>query len=133
VTPFYLDTVNAYLKSLEPELSPYRNPDGSLTASALRGKVIFEGKAECIKCHTPPYYGDKKKYTFGLGTDNDRVRAFVTPILIEVWRTAPYMYDGRAISIQNVITTDNSNNKHGNTKGLSSKEVEDLAEYVNSL
>jgi hypothetical protein len=53
--------------------------------------------------------------------------------LIEVWRTAPYMYDGRAISIQNVITTDNSNNKHGNTKGLSPKEVEDLAEYVNSL
>ncbi len=133
VTPFYLDTVNAYIKSLEPELSPYRNPDGSLTASALRGKVIFEGKAECAKCHTPPYYGDKKKYIFGLGTDNERTRAFCTPILIEVWRTAPYMYDGRAISIQNVITTDNSNNKHGNTKGLSPKEVEDLAEYVNSL
>jgi cytochrome c peroxidase len=133
VTPFYLDTVNAYLKSLEPELSPYRNPDGSLNASALRGKIIFEGKAECGKCHTPPYYGDKKKYIFGLGTDNERNRAFATPILIEVWRTAPYMYDGRAISIQNVITTDNSNNKHGNTKGLSPKEVEDLAEYVNSL
>jgi len=133
VTPFYLDTVNAYIKSLEPERSPYRNEDGSLTASALRGKVIFEGKAECGKCHTPPYYGDKKKYIFGLGSDNERNRAFYTPILIEAWRTAPYMYDGRAISIQNVITTDNSNNKHGNTKGLSHKEVEDLAEYVNSL
>jgi len=133
VTPFYLDTVNAYIKSLEPERSPYRNEDGSLTASALRGKVIFEGKAECGKCHTPPYYGDKKKYIFGLGSDNERNRAFYTPILIEAWRTAPYMYDGRAISIQNVITTDNSNNKHGNTKGLSPKEVEDLAEYVNSL
>ena len=133
VTPFYLDTVNAYLKSLAPEQSPYRNPDGSLTAAALRGKIIFEGKAECIKCHTPPYYGDKKPYVLGLGSDNERTRAFHTPILIEVWRTAPYMYDGRAVSMQAVITTDNSNNKHGNTKDLSTKEVNDLAEYVNSL
>jgi len=133
VTPFYLDTVNAYIKSLQPELSPYRNPDGTLTASALRGKTLFDGKAECIKCHTPPYYGDKKPYVFGLGSDNERNRAFHTPILIEVWRTAPYMYDGRALSMQTVITTDNSNNKHGNTKDLSKKEVNDLAEYVNSL
>jgi mono/diheme cytochrome c family protein len=133
VTPFYLNTVNAYLKSLEPELSPYRNPDGTLTPAALRGKVLFEGKAECIKCHTPPYYGDKKPYVLGLGSDNERNRAFHTPILIEVWRTAPYMYDGRAISMEAVITTDNSNNKHGNTKDLSKKEVRDLAEYVNSL
>jgi DNA-binding beta-propeller fold protein YncE/mono/diheme cytochrome c family protein len=133
VTPFYLDTVNAYIKSLEPELSPYRNPDGSLTAAAVRGKVIFEGKAECIKCHTPPYYGDKKPYVLGLGSDNERTRAFCTPILIEVWRTAPYMYDGRALSMETVITTDNSNNKHGNTKNLSKKEVRDLGEYVNSL
>jgi hypothetical protein len=35
--------------------------------------------------------------------------------------------------MQTVITTDNSNNKHGNTKNLSKKEVNDLAEYVNSL
>lgn len=130
---FYYDAVNAYLKTLEPEQSPYRNPDGSLTAAAQRGKILFEGKAECGKCHTPPYYGDKKKYAFGLGSDHDRVREFATPILIEVWRTAPYMYDGRALSIQNVITADNKNNKHGNTKDLTPQEVEDLAEYVHSL
>ncbi len=133
VTEDRLDGVNAYLKSLEPVPSPYLTPDGKLTESAMRGKVIFEGKAECAKCHVPPYYGDKKKYKFGLGSDADRDREFVTPILIEAWRTAPYMYDGRAVSIQEVITRDNVNNKHGNTKGLTPKEVEDLAAYVNSL
>jgi hypothetical protein len=35
--------------------------------------------------------------------------------------------------IRDVITTDNTNNRHGHTKGLSPREVDDLAEYVNSL
>ena len=128
-----LDGVNAYLKALQPVPSPYLKPDGSLTDAAKRGKVIFEGKAGCATCHTPPYYGSKKKFAFGLGSDSERDREFATPILIEVWRTAPYMYDGRAMTIRDVITTDNTNNRHGHTKGLSPREVDDLAEYVNSL
>jgi len=129
----FVEAVNAYLKTLEPVPSPYLKPDGTLTDSATRGKVVFEGKAGCVKCHTPPYYGDKKKYVLGLGSDAERDREFVTPILTEVWRTAPYMYDGRAVSIKDVITTDNVNNKHGNTKDLSPQEVDDLSNYVNSL
>jgi len=133
VTPERDLAVNEYLKSLEPVPSPYLTNDGKLTESAERGKVVFDGKAQCVKCHMAPYYGDRSLHKFGLGSDNDRDRDFATPILIEVWRTAPYMYDGRARSIKDVITVDNKNNKHGNTKDLSAQEVEDLAEYVNSL
>ena len=133
VTEKHLESVNAYLKTLEPVPSPYLKPDGTMSEAALRGKVLFEGKAECAKCHVPPYYGDKKKYSFGLGSDSERDREFVTPILIEVWRTAPYMYDGRAVTIQEVITSDNKNNRHGNTKDLTPQEADDLAHYVNSL
>jgi DNA-binding beta-propeller fold protein YncE len=127
------DSLNEYLKSLEPVPSPYLAKDGGLTESAKRGKEVFDDKAQCLKCHMPPYYGDRTKYTFGLGSDHDRDREFATPILIECWRTAPYMYDGRALSIKDVITVDNKNNRHGNTKDLSEQEVEDLAEYVKSL
>ncbi|MCP4453484.1 MAG: c-type cytochrome [Planctomycetes bacterium] len=125
--------MNAYLKSLEPVPSPYLTQDGSLTDSAKRGKKVFNGKAACVTCHMPPYYGDRSKHTLGLGSDADRDREFATPILIECWRTAPYMYDGRVVSIKDVITTDNKNNSHGNTKDLSDQEVEDLAEYIKSL
>jgi len=128
-----LDSVNAYLKDQKPVPSPYLKSDGSLTESAVRGKAVFEGKAECAKCHVPPYYGDKKKYTLGLGSDGERNREFVTPILIEVWRTAPYMYDGRAVTLREVITTDNKNNRHGNTKDLTPQEIEDLENYILSL
>ena len=128
-----VDSVNEYLKSLEPIPSPYLTKEGSLTESAKRGKKIFNGKANCVTCHVPPYYGDRTKYSLGLGSDDDRDREFATPILIECWRTAPYMYDGRALSIKDVITIDNSNNLHGNSKDLAEQEVEDLAEYVKSL
>ena len=127
------DSVNEYLKSLEPIPSPYLTKDGRLTESAKRGKKIFNGKANCVKCHMPPYYGDRTKYTLHLGSDIDRDREFATPILIECWRTAPYMYDGRALSIKDMITVDNKNNLHGNTKDLAEQEVKDLAEYVKSL
>ena len=127
------DSVNEYLKSLEPIPSPYLTKDGSLTESAKRGKKIFNGKAECVKCHMPPYYGDRAKYSLHLGSDIDRDREFATPILIECWRTAPYMYDGRALSITDVVTVDNKNNLHGHTADLAAQEVEDLAEYVKSL
>jgi mono/diheme cytochrome c family protein len=133
VEPERLDAVNAYLKSLRPVPSPYLGPDGKLTAAALRGKALFEGKAECARCHTPPYYGDKKKYVLGLGSDAERDREFATPILIEAWRTAPYMYDGRAVTLKEVVTTDNANNRHGNTKSLTAQEVDDLVNYLNSL
>jgi YVTN family beta-propeller protein len=133
VTEDRLDAVNAYLKTLEPVPSPYLGADGKLTSSALRGKALFEGKADCARCHTPPYYGDKKKYVLGLGSDSERDREFATPILVEVWRTAPYMYDGRAVTMREVVTTDNANNRHGNTKGLTPEEVDDLVSYVNSL
>jgi DNA-binding beta-propeller fold protein YncE/cytochrome c peroxidase len=133
VTEERMEAVNAYLKSLEPVPSPYLKPDGTMTESAGRGKVIFEGKAACARCHVPPYYGDKKMYLLGLGSDGERDREFATPILIECWRTAPYMYDGRAVTMREVVTTDNTNNRHGNTKGLTRQEIDDLVNYVNAL
>lgn len=132
-TPQRLEAVNAYLKSLEPIPSPYLTKDGKLTASAQRGEKVFHGKAKCVACHKPPYYGNRSLHILNLGTDGDRNREFATPMLIECWRTAPYMYDGRALSIKDVITIDNKNNRHGNTKDLTPQEVADLAEYGLSL
>ncbi|MFC1762052.1 c-type cytochrome, partial [Planctomycetota bacterium] len=133
VTPAREDSVNAYLKSVEPVPSPYLTQDGRLTESAQRGKKLFDDKARCVRCHVPPFYGDRRKMVLGLGSDDDRDREFATPMLIECWRTAPYMYDGRALSVEDVITTDNINNVHGNTKDLSEQERKDLVEYILSL
>jgi mono/diheme cytochrome c family protein len=123
--------IDEYLKSLKPVPSPHL-VDDKLSESAERGKKIFE-KANCASCHTEPYFTDSKQHDVGTGQDLDKDRKFDTPTLVEVWRTAPYLYDGRAATMKDVLTTYNPNDKHGLTSNLSEAEIKDLAEFVLSL
>jgi cytochrome c peroxidase len=61
------------------------------------------------------------------------VEQFDTPTLIEVWRTAPYLHDGSAATVRDVLTTHNPNGKHGNTSCLTLSQVDDLIDYILSL
>jgi len=56
-----------------------------------------------------------------------------TPTLIEIWRTAPYLHDGSAATIRDVLTTRNARDQHGKTSRLSASEIEDLGAYLLSL
>jgi YVTN family beta-propeller protein len=123
--------IDAYLESLQPVPSPHIE-NGALSPAALRGKKAFE-QAYCGACHRPPLYTDKKLHDVGTGGRLDKDVKFDTPTLIEVWRTAPYLQDGSAATIENVLTTRNESNEHGGTQQLSEQEVDDLAEFVRSL
>lgn len=126
--------IKAYLETLRPDPSPYLTPDGKLSRAAQRGKKLFEGKAQCAKCHTGPLYTDMKPYDVGtLGELDQPGDLFYTPKLTEVYRTAPYLHDGRAATIQEVLTTYNPRDQHGVTSPLSPQEIADLAEYILSL
>jgi len=124
--------IDAYLKSLRPVPSPYLE-NGKLSVGATRGKKIFEGKAACAKCHSGEYYTDLRTHDVGVGDGMEQGREFDTPTLIEVWRTAPYLYDGRAATLKDVFTEYNQNDRHGKTSALSERELNDLLDYVNSL
>jgi len=50
--------------------------------------------------------------------------------LVEAWRTAPYLYDGRAATMKEVLKKHNAGDKHGNTSKLTDKEVADLTAFV---
>ena len=123
--------IDAYLKSLVPVPSPYLR-NGQLTKKARKGKEIFV-KAGCISCHSGLYHTDGVKYDVGTGIKRHKNDSFDTPTLSEVWRTAPYLYDGRAKTMKEVFTEFNTENKHGQTSLLSGKELDYLLEYVLSL
>jgi len=127
----YAVALDAYLENLQPLKSPYL-ADGKLNASALRGKEIFV-KGNCNKCHSGEYYTDLKKYDVGTGMKHYHIDGLDTPTLLETWRNGPYLHDGRAKSLEEVLTIYNRDDKHGKTSGLSPAELADLAEYVNSL
>lgn len=120
-----LDCVDAYLKALQPVPSPYL-VNGELSEKAQAGRKVFE-KLKCDDCHSGPYFTDGKLYR--IGEDIEFEQGWDTPTLREVWRTAPYLFDGRAATMQDVFEV----HKHGIEKKVSKKEIEALTEYVNSL
>ncbi|MBE7558000.1 c-type cytochrome [bacterium] len=123
--------MDTYLRSLAPVPSPYRI-DGRLSPAATRGQALF-AEAGCARCHPGPLYTDLAAYDVGTGAGIDQGKPLDTPTLVEVWRTAPYLHDGRAATIKEVLTTFNGSDKHGSTSKLTEQEVDDLAEFVLSL
>jgi YVTN family beta-propeller protein len=124
--------IDAYLESIRPIPSPHL-VDGQLSPKAVRGKELFENRAGCVWCHKGPYYTDMTLHDVGTGADNETGRVFDTPCLIEVWRSAPYLYDGRAATMKDVFRTFNPDNRHGHTSELSDAQLDNLIEYVLSL
>ncbi len=131
--------LDAYVSSLKPVSSPHL-VNGKLSAVAMEGEKVFHG-AGCSACHQPDKTGPNgerlftnlKKYNLGLGIGAEEGREFDTTTLVEMWRTAPYLHDGRALTLEEMLSTFNPNNTHGNTKGLSPEQIKALAEYLRSL
>lgn len=117
--------VDAYLKSLRPVSSPYLI-NGELSEKAQTGKEVFD-RLQCGECHSGSYYTDMKMHR--IGDDIEFEKGWDTPTLREVWRTAPYLFDGRAATMKEVFEV----HKHGISKKISEKDIEALTEYVNSL
>lgn len=131
--------IDEYVKSLPPLPSPYL-VNGKLSKNAKKGEKLFK-KAGCAECHPSGKEGPNnerlftnlKKYDLGLGVGNEEGREFDTPTLVENWRTAPYLYDGRALTVEEMLTACNPKDEHGKTKKLTPEEIKALAEYVLSF
>lgn len=126
--------LDRYLESLQPIPSP-RLVRGQLSTAAERGRILFASKATgCASCHAGPLFTNQKLYDVGTAGEFDLPdEKFDTPSLIEIWRTAPYLHDGSAATVLDVLTSANAENKHGLTRHLKPAELGDLVEYLLSL
>jgi DNA-binding beta-propeller fold protein YncE len=126
--------MDEWLKSLKPAPSPHL-VNGRLSAAALRGEKIFNrAETGCADCHPPGLFTSLRSYDVGTeGPYDQGAKEFDTPTLYELWRTAPYLHDGTALTVREVITTRNPKDQHGKTSHLTPREIDDLVEYVLSL
>jgi YVTN family beta-propeller protein len=123
--------IDAYLKSLRPAPSP-RLIDGRLSPSAQRGQALFESpRIDCANCHPAPLYTDLLPHNVGSRSPIERTDRFDTPTLVEVWRTAPYLHDGRYTTVKELLLE----GRHGLRRDLhlSEQDLDDLVEFVLSL
>jgi hypothetical protein len=105
----------------------------------MRGKALFEGKAQCARCHVPPLFTEPG---FNMHTPEemgiDAFQANRSPT--KMYRTAPlkglfshqkggFFHDGRFPDLRSVIEHYDSNLK----TGLSEDEKADLIAYLRTL
>ena len=110
--------------------NPYRKADGTLTAAALRGKALFSGQANCVRCHRGDQHGG---VSLGwIGTTPKDVKLDV-PHLAGVYDSAPYLHDGRAATLEEIFSKYNPEHLHGEAHRLSAAQMQDLLEYVREL
>jgi DNA-binding beta-propeller fold protein YncE len=60
----------------------------------------------------------------------DTLEGLDTPTLQGIWASAPYLHDGSAADLSDVIGDRNAADRHGRTSALSNQEKEDLVEYL---
>lgn len=127
-----LDALVAYVRSLEPWSSPYRNPDGTLTEAAQRGMELFMSGSPGCSCHAPPLYTDLQQHNIpGVVFSLEVLEDFDTPTLQGLWATAPYMHDGVAQTLEELLTR--TDPVHSVADGLTDQQVQDLIAFLLSL
>ncbi|MFG0296100.1 MAG: hypothetical protein ACF8PG_09365 [Maioricimonas sp. JB045] len=142
-----LDALAAYANSHDVPLSPYAK--NGLSEAAQRGRALFfSEETKCATCHSGRYYSDSGAMTdsgsgqtfllhdVGTGRDDPSEKmgtAYDTPTLLGVYRSAPYLHDGSAATLRDVLTTANPEDRHGSTSHLSEQEIDDLVEFLKAL
>ncbi len=143
-----LDALAAYVSSLRSvHESPFRNPDGSMTADAIAGGQIFRSEATgCTNCHRTAQLTDSElhgnpfvRHDVGTLTAasgqrlGEPLTGVDTPTLKGIWETAPYLHDGSAATLMDVITTKNPSDQHGQTSQLTPTEKLQLVAYLQQI
>lgn len=150
------DALAGYMNTLRSPATRFdrwvKGDDRALTPAELRGFKLFNGKANCVACHSSWRFTDEGFRDIGLKDTSDRGRgrirpqieslafAFKTPTLRGVAERAPYMHDGSIGTLEAVI----EHYDRGGTRrpslspdmfplGLSAQEKSDLVAFMRSL
>lgn len=126
-----LDALVAFMETLEITNSPF----GILQEVRVRGEAIFQDQG-CAVCHAAPLYTDRRSHDVGTGdpalerNSHGRGTSFDTPSLRGLWATEPYLHDGSAETLADVL---NSGNEHNVIHLMTDDEIVDLFAFLRSL
>ncbi len=131
-----LDALAAYVTSLNQiPASPYRDLDGTLSAAAEAGALLFDAEG-CAGCHTLNTLTDSSDgsglHDVGTITADSGGRlggplnGIDTPTLLGAWNTAPYLHDGSQATLQSAIAAHQG-------VALTATQLDQLAALISEL
>jgi YVTN family beta-propeller protein len=141
-----LADIVAYIESLPP---PRPDPRAGIvartdTGAVARGRAIFERtkrrdgtpipvEDRCVTCHPPPHYSNFRRAGVGTQGDRDDTGTFDVPHLTGIGSKAPYLHDGRALSLEAIWTGPDVGDLHGAVTDLGKTDLNDLVEFLKGL
>lgn len=98
-------------------------------------KLFFDPEIGCGDCHNGPYLTDYQTHDVGTADGEGEIIGPLidTPSLLALSRSAPYLHDGSADTLMDVLTTLNPQDQHGVTAHLSADEMSALIEFMLSI
>jgi YVTN family beta-propeller protein len=131
-----LDDLALFMATLQFEPNPYRTNIDNLQEAIERGQDIFsDDLTACASCHIPPLYTDLLTHDVGTGAGpfEKKGNHFDTPSLRGIYKTAPYLHDGSAETLGDVLITANADDLHGIISHLSSQDLQDLQVFLKAI
>jgi YVTN family beta-propeller protein len=97
--------------------------------------LFFDETIGCAECHPPTYYTDFEVHDVGTAGGPAEVLGPLidTPTLLSLSRSAPYLHDGSAATLLDVLTTSNPEDLHGVTSQLTTDQLEALIVFMLGL
>jgi len=135
-----LPALRAYQLSLDAPPAPAGSFDA---VAAVRGQLLFNGKAQCASCHSGAKFTDANERLHEVSevvsepepngapsyASRSATKKYRSSPLRGVWQHPPYFHNGKAATLEDVVKTYNERK----ALGLSPDEVADLAHYLKSL
>lgn len=126
-----LDSLAAYIDGLA---IPSRTH--TLSAAESRGRdIFFSAETACAQCHPPPLYTDLQQHDVGTAEAPEEWFGpqIDTPTLRFLYDSPPYLHDGSAPTLLDLLVTKNPQDEHGGTSHLASEELVDLIAFLLAL
>jgi cytochrome c peroxidase len=122
-----VDALEAFMKTLD-----FAPPPGKKDAAAVRGEAVFKNRA-CDACHVPPDYTTDDVFVVGLEDKSDKFKGFNPPSLRGVSTRGPWLHDGRARTLEEVLQKHHRPKVINDKPDLSPEELQDLLSFLRSL
>ncbi|HEY1860070.1 MAG TPA: beta-propeller fold lactonase family protein [Gemmataceae bacterium] len=120
--------VVAFLETLDQP----PNPRAEESDEVKRGQAVFKGKARCAKCHKGNEYTSESNYDVKLEPDGSPYRLWNPPSLRGLWDRGPFLHDGRAATLKDLLEKHHESEKLGG-EALTDDERRDLIAFLQSL
>lgn len=143
--PTELKDLVTFINSLKLPPNPHLDSNGRLNEAQERGRGIFFRTTtntgavippgdRCYFCHPPlTHYTSRVAMDVGTATRYDTIKEFDIPQLEGVYMRRPFLHNGEALTMEEIWTKFNSQDKHGITSDMDKVQLNDLIEYLKTL